>query len=259
MNTRDLFELASLDVLGLLDEDERASFEEAFRAAPPQIQAQIRAEQTRFSDVERILPDVEAPMGLRHKVMSGINEAIAAVQAGPVAAIGPGGRVRTSAPIWRAACIGFATASLVLGGFSWKITQDNRAMASIALSNHLSTELAQKAGPGFTDLITRPTLRHVAFSPAAPDAGGKAAAALFVDTATKTAYLVCDSLPVVSGEYRLVLQSATGTNRVATFTASSGNFYVPIERIDVESLKNLSIHAPVREGEDKPLLVTSGV
>lgn len=259
MNTQELFESASLDVMGLLDEQERAAFEEAFRAASPQIQAQIRAEQARFADIDRLLPRVETPVGLRFKVLAGVREAMAALQTAPIASIGMGGRVRTSAPIWRAACIGFATASLVLAGFSWKITQDNRTMLSLALSNHVAQELAQKAGPGFTDLITRPTLRHVAFSPVAKDATGKAAAALFVDTNTKTAYLVCDSLPMTAGEYRLVVQGPDGTSMVAEFSGNSGNFYVPIQSVDVDSLNKMTIQAPASEGRRAALLVSSGV
>ena len=47
MTTHELLELASLDALGLLDADERESFERAFRAAAPAVQAQIRREQLR--------------------------------------------------------------------------------------------------------------------------------------------------------------------------------------------------------------------
>lgn len=259
MNTRELFEMAALDVMGLLDEQERMAFEEAFRAASPEVQAQIRAEQTRATDLQAILPSVEAPIGLRAKVIAGISEAIVAVQSGPVATIGPGGRVSVATPIWRAACIGFATASLVLAGFSYKVTQDNKTMAGLALSNSVSTELAQKAGPGFTELLTKPSLRHVVFSPAAKDYTGKAAAALFVDTKTKTAYLVCDGLPLTDAGYRLVVQGTDGPKLVSEFEVSSGNIYVPIGTIDIDSLDRLRIQAPSDDGSSTPLLVTSGV
>ena len=39
MNTRDLFEAAQLDALGLLDDAERDAFDAAFLAAAPAIQA----------------------------------------------------------------------------------------------------------------------------------------------------------------------------------------------------------------------------
>jgi hypothetical protein len=259
MNTRDLFEMASLDVMGLLDEQERSAFEEAFRAAPPHIQAQIRAEQTRATDLAAVLPDVEAPVGLRSKVLSGIHEAITAVQNGPVASIGPGGRLSMATPIWRAACIGFATASLVLAGFSWKVTQDNKSMVGMALSNSLSADLAKKAGPGLTSMLTKPTLRHVSFSPTAPDAAGRAAAALFFDASSKTAYLICDSLPQIDGDYRLVVQGKAGTAVVSQFRAGTGNFFVPIPEFDSEGLESMRIQAPSADGSSTPLLVTSGV
>lgn len=259
MNTRDLFELASLDVMGLLDEQERIAFEDAFRAAPPHVQAQIRAEQTRATDLASVLPEVEVPAGLRAKVMSGIQEAIAAVQAGPVASIGPVGRSSMATPIWRAACIGFATASLVLGGFSWKVTQDNKNMVGMALSNSLSTELARKAGPGLTAILSKPTLRHISFTPSAPDATNRASAAIFVDTKSKVAYLVCDGLPQIEGSYRLVVQHKTGDSVVSQFRAGNGNFYVPIQELDTESIENMRIQAPTADGSGTSLLVTSGV
>ncbi|QYU70067.1 hypothetical protein J4558_08100 [Leptolyngbya sp. 15MV] len=49
MPFHDLLEMAVLDTLGLLDEQEQAAFEMAFRSAPPAVQAQVRREQTRFA------------------------------------------------------------------------------------------------------------------------------------------------------------------------------------------------------------------
>jgi hypothetical protein len=260
MTTRELFELASLDVMGLLDDDERLAFEEGFRSAPPHIQAQLRAEQTRFSEIERLLPKAEPAPGLRARVVAVVKEAISAASE-PIATIGPAGRMRVgSAPLWRAACIGFATAALVLGGFSWKVTQDNRLIADMAISNRLSGELANRAGPGFSEMVTRPSVKHVAFSPAAADYTGKAAAALIIDTETKTAYLVCNGLPVPGGEYQLVIGDDQGNaSAITSFHANSGVFYVPIKDVDLASLGRLQIHAPSKEGSrPAPLLVSRG-
>ena len=264
MTTRELFELAAMDVLGLLDEEERQSFEDAFRAAPAHVQAQIRAQQTRFASVDEMLPKVSPPPSLRARVLGTVREAISAVQAGPVATIGTGGRVRlglNSAPIWRAACIGFATASLVLSGLFIQLTRVNRDMTAQISSNQIQQYLAQKAGAEFSSMLTRPTLRHVAFAPAAKDYLGKAGAALFVDTSTKTAYLVCEGLPLnTTGEFRLVIQRPGGDQTVANFPVNSGAFYVPIKDIDVGALSNLSIQMPGGDGRTASnLLVSSGV
>jgi len=49
MTLQEMIELAILDAMGLLDEEERLAFELAFRAAAPPVQAQVRREQTRPS------------------------------------------------------------------------------------------------------------------------------------------------------------------------------------------------------------------
>ncbi|MFM9956518.1 MAG: hypothetical protein ACKVZJ_00440, partial [Phycisphaerales bacterium] len=156
LTTRDLLEYASLDALGLLDEVEREEFDRAFRAASPEVQAMIRREQTRAADIDAWLPRVEPPAGLKHRVVSAWREAVAAVASDfppqPVGSIGPAMPqvnigLRTGY-IWRAACIGFATATLVLGGFF---------ISSLQLNNDLRTQISQntnnshlsKFGPGF--------------------------------------------------------------------------------------------------------------
>jgi hypothetical protein len=57
MTAYELIEMAVLDALGILDEEERASFERAFAAAAPGLQAQVRAEQARLVDLVDLLPD----------------------------------------------------------------------------------------------------------------------------------------------------------------------------------------------------------
>ena len=44
MTLQELIELAILDAMGLLDEEERLAFEVAFRASAPAVQAQVRRE-----------------------------------------------------------------------------------------------------------------------------------------------------------------------------------------------------------------------
>ncbi len=255
MSTRDLFEMASLDVLGLLDEDERSEFERAFKAAPPEIQAQIRAEQVRYSRMEQVLPKVDAPAGLKARVMAAVREAIDAVSGEPVARIGAARWGFNSAPLWRAACLGFATASVVLGGFSYWVTQQNKEITIAALSNQISDQV-QRISPDFGGIVAGRRLQTVSFSPAAPDAG-KAFARLFVNLETKTATLVCDSLPITGEKYTLVVKSPNGTTStsVLDFPANSGRIYVPINSIDVESLPRLEIHSPAGSaGKSEPLL-----
>lgn len=121
MKTQELIELAVLDAMGLLDEQEREAFDSAFAAAAPAIQAQVRREQTRLSVSEHLLPDVEPPAGLRAMVLEAVRKAMAL----PTTA---GGRhrhmralslgltpSRQVSPIWRAASVGFAAAAVTFG------------------------------------------------------------------------------------------------------------------------------------------------
>lgn len=260
MTSRDLFEMASLDVLGLLDEQERVEFEDAFRAAPPHVQAQIRAEQVRAADMERFLPQVEPPAGLRGKVLAAVREAIASVGE-PVGRIGPAGRPAWStAPIWRAACIGFATASMVLGVSAWSLSRTVQNITDTATTNRNYEDLARGSSPRFVELLTRPTMTHVAFTPAAKDYDGKASAGLFVDTNSKTAYLVCSGMQVLSGSYRLVIDDGSGDSRpVKEFEAGAGTFFIALEQVDINAVKQLRIQAPQPDGaRPETLLVASG-
>ncbi|MBL8964293.1 MAG: hypothetical protein KF787_00250 [Phycisphaeraceae bacterium] len=76
MNTRELLELAQLDAMGLLDEQDAREFEVAFAAAGPEIQEQIRKEQSRLCVIEPVLPDVRPPEHLRGKVLAAVHGAI---------------------------------------------------------------------------------------------------------------------------------------------------------------------------------------
>ena len=64
MTTRELLELASLDAMGLLDDNEHEAFEGAFRAAAPAVQRQVRREQERLTGDTSTLPDVDPPAEL---------------------------------------------------------------------------------------------------------------------------------------------------------------------------------------------------
>jgi hypothetical protein len=80
MNLQQMIESAILDAMGLLDDSEREQFERAFRTASPVIQAQIRREQTRLSQIEALLPDVTPPASLRAAVVDAVRRQIEAGQ-----------------------------------------------------------------------------------------------------------------------------------------------------------------------------------
>lgn len=262
MTPRELIEMSSLDLLGFLDDADRAAFEKALRAASPEVQAQVRAQQLLESDVDRILPDVAPPMGFKGKVMATVRDAIAAVE--PVARIGPGGRrFSYAAPVWRAACIGFATASLVLGGFAWRITSYNREIQSLAINNNVQDELRSRgAGVEFVQMLTSRDFQRVSFSPAAQDYAGRAEASIMVNPAANRAYLICNSLPQGGGKCRLMAQTGDDAREIAEFIAAPGTFFIKLEGFDVKALVNttLRLDTPHTDGSKREtLLVSKGV
>ncbi len=165
MTTQELIELAVLDAMGLLDEQERESFDAAFARAAPAIQAQVRREQTRLSTSEHLLPDVEPPAGLRAMVLDAVRRAMAlpresrterthrrarALAIGLVPA-------RQVSPLWRAASVGFAAAAMVFGFTFLRLKTEFGALAKAVESDRLISEMQGAVGsPYVVALLTDP-------------------------------------------------------------------------------------------------------
>lgn len=127
MTHKDLLELALLDSLSMLDDDERSAFEEAFHAAPPHIQAQVRREQARFARSESLLPDVSPPASLRARVVDAVRRAMALDPAeapehslrlndpDDISRLPALAHRRKVAALWRAVALGSVAAAVVLG------------------------------------------------------------------------------------------------------------------------------------------------
>lgn len=208
MSTKDLFELASLDALGLLDESERAMFERAFSAAAPHVQAQVRRQQLHFTRIDDLLPDVAPPPGLKARVMAAVRGAIAAVaiDGQPIARISGGSiaRMMNFAPLWRAACIGFATASLVLGWFLMGFANEQRRIDRIVSNDHVQAALVNQLGIDGVELLAKPNTRRVAFAPLGNNLDATGYATLHIDHEQGFSVLACVGLPHGSGSYLLV-------------------------------------------------------
>lgn len=259
MTTNELFEMAALDALGLLDRDEREEFERAFRAAPPHVQAQIRREQVRFSDIDAWLPEVEPPPGLRSRVVNAVKEAITSIHE-PAGRITPGASWLNTTAFWRAACIGFATATVFLSGFVYTVAQRNKEILRAAINNSLESEIQEFGREGFAEVITSPNLVPVAFTPPAPDADVRSQANLFIDTESKRAYLMCHNLPIASGEYTLVIGADKGAHarRIERFRVDSDLLGLPLDAISVEDLGRLEIRSPRRAGGRTEVILIGG-
>ncbi|MFZ4574117.1 MAG: hypothetical protein ACOYN0_06945 [Phycisphaerales bacterium] len=183
MTVRELLENAHLDALGLLDEDERAAFEKAFRSAPGPVRAQIRDEQSRWARMESCLPRIEPGDDLRERVLAAIrseveletaSEALIALTPGELDGSGPlSGEVesmrRRKVPaFWQGAAIAMFSVSIVLGGAFVMLLRDYSAMASQSRDGkwlEQALALARK-GQTLSDVLVDPSAEKHALTSA---------------------------------------------------------------------------------------------
>jgi hypothetical protein len=249
MNTHELLELASLDVLGLLDTDEREAFERAFRAAPPALQAQIRREQLRIAGDDSLLPEVDSPLGLRARVLAAIREAVQSAMprreiAGRIVpSIVPSRGVNRW---WRAGAIGAAAASIVLGFAMVQIQDDYREIASRNEQNDRRDHMLLTFGAKFEQAFFDDNSRFVQFSPAIAgefNPEGVSKATLVLNPNTKKGQLYLKNLPAEGGQYSLVITDENGqvARAVLEFSAvGDGVEYKNVE-LDLEGVPGLAI------------------
>jgi hypothetical protein len=179
MTLQELIELAILDAMGLLDTDEREMYEAAFRGASPAVQAQVRREQTRLSQIEMLLPDVTPPAGLRALVLEAVRSEMARASTAPlvVPTIVKSGRV---SPLWRAGSLGLAAAVLILTVTLFLFqSQHQRAMDQLRTDTLVERMVHELGGTFVRDvLFNRDTQRAVFVS---DDSGFRGEASVFVN------------------------------------------------------------------------------
>ncbi len=223
MTTAELMELALLDVLALLDEEEQSAFDRAFRAATPEVQSQIRREQTRLARIDALLPDVEAPVTLRARVLAAVRAAISASSSpGEAAALhlaqsaratehrGQGHRRRVT-PWWRAAALGATAAAVVLGALLVQLHSDYQRLEHDLKRDVLLSQLIETFGSRYVmDAIFDADTRRVAFRPDATGGQGRAAVWYHPDWDSARFFVV--DLPVSTPDttYRLVVLDDQG-------------------------------------------------
>jgi len=228
MTTQELVESAVLEALGLLDDEERAAFEAAFRSAPPSVQAHVRREQTRLARIESLLPQVDPPPGLRARVLAAVRAAMADAVPMRLAPTGSQPTLPAQSPArvsryWRAAAYGFATAAVLTLAAFLMIKSEYQDI------NHRLNDMAgnrsvlNTLGNEFAAYLGRDGLQVANFVPVAQDLEGSAN--LFFDQDTDTVYLQVAGLPIEPGRsYRLVILDETGRmgEEVISFEANGG-------------------------------------
>lgn len=211
MDLQELIELAILDAMGLLDEGEQARFEMAFRAAPPAVQAQVRREQTRLSQIEMLLPDVEAPAGLRAAVVDAVRREIAAsVDLEPIQL--PMLKSRGVSPLWRATALGFMVAAVTFGVMVFHVAQENQNLSERLRGDALLSSVEDVMGPRFARdvLVSRDTSRVVLTAASANFRGN---ASLFVNPEWGHAKFIFEGI-VASDGRKLSLAIVDETGKV---------------------------------------------
>jgi hypothetical protein len=249
-NTHELLELASLDVLGLLDADERESFERAFRAAPPALQAQIRREQLRIAGDDGLLPTVDPPLGLRARVLAAIREAVqGAVPRREVV----GRIVPEIAPVrgvnrwWRAAAIGAAAAAVVFAFTTLQLQSDFQRIAAGNDANQTRDFFLEQYGAKFEKAFLHPNTRFVQFAPNVTNVNnpdGVSKAMLLLDPETKKGQLFLKNLSSLGGAYSLVITDENGAVATAVLdfhATGTGVERQDIEKLDLEGVRGLAI------------------
>jgi anti-sigma-K factor RskA len=269
-STRELLELASLDALGLLDGDEREAFERAFEAAPRAVREQIRREQGRIAAADdALLPEVDPPAGLRARVRGAVRDAMDRVRSerDVVGRIAPNAWSlrRNVSPLWRAACLAFATAtiSLLVAGFHVRQTY-NESLASAA-DGALAEQIARELGDSFVEVLLSPTAERVALQPVLASASfdrfeGRGEGLLMFDQDAGVGLLVVRNLPVLEGEYEVVLMDDVANVR-ETLVRFRSEGELQSRRIDPKDLRSGMVLAiiPIQAGDSRrdPVLTTT--
>jgi hypothetical protein len=217
MSIRELLENAHMDALGLLDEQDRAAFDAAFRAAPPALREQVRAEQARMARMESTLPRVTPDASLRDRVVQAVEHAITE-QTLNGAMGGDAGvadfRSNRRLLAWRSGAIAMACAAVILGGAFVKVMVDNSEMSRVQGDNATLTALLVGFGNGpMRDALFNDSTRRAIFEPAVGDGvlQSRRQAVLFHNPDWSTMRLFTQ-LPAVEGNqtYRLVVLDDEG-------------------------------------------------
>lgn len=268
IRTNDLFELASLDAMGVLEEHERKAFEAALLAAPPAVQLQIRAQQARAAEIDHLLPQVEPPVTLRRRVIDAVMHAVGTQrvhEAGRTApAILPSRGVNS---LWRTISIACAAAAVAIGVANFQMRSDYGEMEAAFMTNAATDVFIKTFGPKFEQALVSPNTRFVQFNPMAINAAsGKSAcgmAVLLINKDTKSAQFYGKDLPENGGTYALVAVKADGTmgQPLLTFQSTGNKVAKEIDSLSIPVGSSLALtNVPADQpGVQRTLLLSNNL
>jgi hypothetical protein len=221
------------------------------------VQAQVRREQARFARHDMMLPAVDAPAGLRARVLAAVREAMErddALTLQPT--ILPSSGVNRW---WRAASIGAMAATLVFGFTTMQLQRENREIAAQVAKNKISDKLLHEFGVRFESQFFNESTRFVTFDHASNFNGR---AVLMYNPEKKSAQILLKDLPANVGEYELVIQDESGTQTRTLLTIRPSGLGPGIQTHDIPSLSpdagaKLLLQAPNAQGETEPVLTAT--
>lgn len=238
---KDMLELASLDAMGMLDDDHRRAFDATFRSLPEPARAHLRAEQARFAEMTTILPEVTPAPELGDRVVDAVSAEAAAENdiLGRLGQLGPVESV--SAPrvhrVWRATAIAGLAAAMAFGVTVVYLQSSQRQQF-----NAIRTDQTFAVLTPLISQLANPNSDRITFAADGGQGIRAGVAVLFVDRQTRKAQLACWNLPESGGQYSLVITSGgSPVSTVATFRASGAKADVSIPRLDLAQGQSLSI------------------
>lgn len=274
MRIQELIENSLLHSLGLLEPDESAQFLRAFDNASPQVREHVLNEQARLAINIDWLPEVDPPESLRDAVISRVRAAMAAerdaraTQHPPInSAVRKDQTLRRHgsmdmvpsrgvSKVWRASAIGLLTAAIVLGATTLQLREQFNTLDQRIRENNFTDESVRALGPGVKDLLLSGEFQRVRFTPSETTYQGQAT--LWFDPESRTAYLICDRLPVDDGRsYTLVVLNDEGAvaERLANFS-SDGRFMQREVKLVMQPNTRLAILASGGAGQVSTVLLT---
>jgi hypothetical protein len=191
MTTEELLQLAGADLLGILEDEERQRFEQAFLEATPAVQETIRREQAQAAEsLLATLPHADPPMRMRQEVLEQVLAASGQESTLRLAGVGPrqdgvAPTHATAAPerndethwrdavaqvgvsrYWRAACLALIGLSLALGALyrDAKVSVDTLAhvLKKESWATH-QNRIVRLAGVPYSELHIHPETVTVRF------------------------------------------------------------------------------------------------
>ncbi len=287
MNTQALIEQTVLYTLGFLDDREQAEYESALTAAQPRVRAHVQAEARRMADLGDLLPSDQPSPELRDLVLAAVRAGMREQEVEQrLAAATIAGRItpqtnsqtnsqtraqpatgtrkysqpalprnRGVHPVWRAAAIGLAGATIVLTVISANV----RDIQHSAADGARIAQLYEKTGAEFVNAtLFDANTKRVTLTPVSSESPNNAVASVWHNPDWGSARLFVKNLRPQPGDepYRLVVLDADGNivREVAEFRPTGEVQDIGIT-INLNTESRLAIYQNLRDAIDaQPLL-----